>query len=399
MAEQMKGQSIRDYGRRIKRYQRIKKSIISLILVIIAAIAGIYIYLRYNKDYDSYEVISSQEVAGANRIGYLGYNGGIVKYSKDGAMAIGKDGNVLWNGSYEMMDPIADACDKYVVVADRGNKLVHIFNEKGFVSSITTYYDILKVEVGYNGVVAVLMEKEDTSYLKLYYEDGTIVSDSKEEGLLSEIVKDIENAGYPIDFSLSDDGKKLVVSFLSFTSGKLVSTIGFYNFGEVGQNELDRLVGGFELEDIIIPKVAFLGNDTVAVYKENGYSLFSMLEKPELIKEETFEQNIQSIIYNEKYTGFVLAGSDNNPRQLILYDLKGNKVLGRSLDFEYDMIYLAGEEIIMYNKQSCLILKNNGKEKFRYTFDTDIVAFYPINHLDKYYLVSPSDILEIMLVE
>lgn len=399
MAEQMNGQSLRDYGKRIKRYQRIRKSIIGMVLIVIAALAGIYLYLLYNKDYDSYEVISTQEVTGVNGTGYLGYHGGIVKYSKDGAMAINKEGKVLWNGSYEMMDPIADACENYVVVADRGNKLLHIFNENGFVSSITTYYDILKAEVGHNGVVAVLMEEDDTSYLKLYYEDGTVVSDSKEEGLLSEIVKDIDNAGYPIDFSLSNDGKKIVVSFLSFTSGKLVSTIGFYNFGEVGQNELDRLVGGFELEDTVIPKVAFLGNDTVAVYKEDGYSLFSMLEKPNLLKEETFDQKIQSILFNEKYMGFVLADSDNGKRQIVLYDLKGNKVLSQSLDFEYDTIFLSEEEIIMYNKQSCLILKNNGKEKFRYTFDTDIVAFYPINHLDKYFLVNPSEITEIMLVE
>jgi len=399
MAKEIEGQTLREYGNRRKRYRRIRNTIIGMLLVAIIVVVGIYLYLLYNKDYQSYEVISSQAVTGASGNGYLIYNGGIVKYSRDGAVAIGKDGDLLWNGSYEMMDPIADSCDDYVVVADRGNKLIHIFNEKGFVSSIITLYDIIKVEVGNKGVVAVLMENGDNSYLKLYYEDGTVVSDSNEDGLLSEIVKNVEDAGYPIDFSLSNDGKKLVVSFLSFTSGKLVSSVGFYNFGEVGQNFLDRFVGGFEEKEIIIPKVAFLGNDTVCIYKENGYLLFSMLEKPELIQEETFDNKIQSIFFNEKYNGFVLEGSDNKASQIILYDLKGKRILERSIDFAYDTIYLSGEEIIMYNNQSCLILKVNGKEKFQYTFDTDIVAIYPINHLDKYYFINPTEISEIMLVE
>lgn len=399
MAREIEGQTLREYGNRKKRYRRIRKSVIGMLLVAIIVIGVFNLYLLYNRDYKSYEVIRSQTVTEANAAGYLGYNGGIVKYGKDGAVAFGKEGSLLWNGSYEMMDPIADTCGKYVVVADRGNKLIHIFNEKGFVSSIITLYDIIKVEIGDKGVVAVLMEEGDTSYLKLYYEDGTIVSDSNEEGVLSEIVKNIEEAGYPIDFSLSDDGKKLVVSFLSFTSGKLVSTIGFYNFGEVGQNFLDRFVGGFEAKEVIIPKVAFLGNDIVCIFRENGYSLFSMLEKPELIQEEIFEQKIQSIIYNEQYIGFVLEGSDATGRQMLLYDRKGKKLLAQPLDFDYDTIVLSGEEIIMYNKQSCLIIKSNGKEKFRYTFDTDIEAIYPINHLDKYYFVNPAEVSEIMLVE
>jgi len=399
MAKEIEGQTLRDYGNRKKRYRKIRKSIIGMLLAAIIVVVGIYLYLLYNKSYDNYEVIKTEEALETDASGYLGYSGGIVKYSRDGAVAVNKDGSLLWNGSYEMMDPIADTCGKYVVIADRGNKSIHIFNEKGFVSSITTLYDIMKVEIATQGVVAVLMEEGDTSYIKLYYEDGTMVSDSNEDGVLSEIITNVGDAGYPIDIALSDDGKKLVVSFLSFTTGKLVSTIGFYNFGEVGQNLIDRFVGGFEFEEIIVPEVAFLGNDTVCVYKENGYSLYSMLQKPELIQEETLDKKIQSIIYNEKYFGLILDGLDSAPKQMQLYNLAGKKVLDQSLDFQYEKILLSGEEILMYDNLSCLILKTNGKEKFRHTFDTNIEAIYPINQLDKYYLVNANGISQIQLVE
>ena len=68
-------------------------------------------------------------------------------------------------------------------------------------------------------------------------------------------------------------------------------------------------------------------------------------------------------------------------------------MLDMKLDFKYDNIYLSGEEIIMFNDLSCVIYKANGKEKFRYTFTTNISALYPINHLDRYFMVNPTEIL------
>ena len=68
-------------------------------------------------------------------------------------------------------------------------------------------------------------------------------------------------------------------------------------------------------------------------------------------------------------------------------------------DFDYKSIYLSGDEIILFNDLSCVIYKTDGKEKFRYTFTTNISALYPINHLDRYYMVNPQEIIEIKLIE
>lgn len=399
VGKQVDSTLIRDYGRLKKRQRRIRNIILVLIISSLALGISIYIFLLYHKNYESYQILSSETIAGDNSSKFINYNGGVIKYNKDGAIAYDKDGKLLWNGSYEMKDPVADVCEDYLVVADRGNKLIHIFNEKGFVSSIITLYDIIKVEVARQGVVAVLMESGGSSYVKLYYEEGTIVSDSNEEGVLSEIVTRVEEAGYPIDFALSDDGRKLVISFLSFTSGKLVSTVGFYNFGKVGQNNIDRFVGGFEHEEVVVPKVSFIGNNTVSVFMENGFELYSMLEKPELVYEEVFEQKIHSVFTGEDHVGFVLDGTDSVLKQLYLYDKNGKELMKEKLDFAYDQIYMLKDEIILHDNLSTLILKASGREKFRYTFDYNVEGVYPINNLDKYYLVTSSEILRIQLVD
>jgi hypothetical protein len=247
------------------------------------------------------------------------------------------------------------------------------------------------VEVASQGVVAALMEEGETNYISLYDVDGTVLSDK---------ITNVNNEGYPIDITLSNDGEKLVISYFAVTKGKLISTVAFFNFGEVGQNYTDRFVGGYEFEEAIIPRVSFLNNDTICVFKDNGFLLYKMAEIPNMIHEESLpDSKIKSVLYNSKYAGVVLEASDSTPKKLLLYDLEGKKLLEKSLDFDYEKIFLADEEIIMYDNVSCTILKTNGKIKFRYTFDGNIGAFYPINNLDRYFLVNESNIAEITLKE
>jgi hypothetical protein len=399
MASEIEGQALRDYGNRKKRYRRIRMFIISM-LFIAAAIAGIIYWLRLtNMTYQSYTVTNTIPNTGESTSNYISFGSAVVKYNKDGAAAINSEGDILWNGSFEMTDPIADTCGDYVVIADRGNKSIHIYNKSGEVGSIITVYNISKVEIARQGVVAAMMMDGETSYIKLFYADGSEAISSEDSSTLCEIEKSLKEDGYPMDFALSEDGKKLAVSFLSFNSGKLKSMIGFWNFGEVGKNEINNFMGGYEYEDIVIPSVTFLNNDVACAYKENGIMMFYMPEIENIIYDENYERKIKSVFHNEKYTGVVLESEEGTSAQLLLYDLKGKKVLDKKLDFEYNKIMVSGEEIVMYDNLSCIVMKTNGKVKFRYTFTSNLAAFYPVNHLNKYFLINASEISEITLQE
>ena len=399
MAREIEGQTLRDYGNRKKRYRRIRTFIICMLLLAVVVVGLVYWYRLTNMSYQNYEVTNTTPNTGEYTANYISYGNAVVKYSKDGAVAIDENGDLLWNGSYEMMDPIADTCGDYVVIADRGSKSLYIFNQKGEVGNITTLYDIVKVEIAKQGVVAALMEEGEMSYTKLYYADKSVAASSEDSNVLCEIELNVNEDGYPMDIALSEDGEKLIVIYLTVTSGELVSNIVFYNFGEVGQSKVDRITGAYIYEGSIIPKVTFLNNDVACVYKEDGFMLYSMPEIPKLIHQEDLKSKITSVIHSEKYTGVVLEGEEGTPRQILLYDLKGNKVLEQELDFEYDKIFLSGDDIIMYDNLSCRIIKINGKEKFQYTFAANISALYPINNLDRYFLINASEISEIKLAE
>lgn len=394
MIKEIKRSILKNNDIRRRRYWR-RKIIVCLVILLILFVG--FVYKMNSSNYNTYKIVSSIPNKG-NASGCISYRNGVIKYSKDGA-SYNKDGKVIWNFSYEMNDPIADVSGNYAVISDRGGKLLYIFNEIKCVGRVTTLYDIVKVAIASQGVVAAQMSDDDNNYVQFYYENGSIVLDSNQKNMLVDIKKNIKDFGYLMDIDISKDGKKLVLDFFLLTTGKLLSNLGFYNYGEVGQNKVDRFVGGYPYEDIVIPRIVFLRNDVVCAFKDNGFMIYSMPEEPELIYEKTFERKIQSIIYSEKYVGVVLTEENSTPKQILLYDLKGSKILDQNLDFEYSKILLSGDEIIMYNNTTCFIIKSNGVEKFKQTFDTDIRAFLPSNHNNKYILVNDSKILEIVLSE
>ena len=390
MAKDNEGQSVRDYGERKRRIRRRRNLIIGIAIIALLVGGSVYLYKLYNKNYNSFEVLKTMENKVESGAQYLRYGSGVLKYSKDGATVIDKEGKLKWNGSYEMKQPMADVSGDYVVIADQGGTSIQIFDGKGIVGRISTVYDIIKVEVAQQGVVYALQEADDTNYIFLYDKDGTV---------LGEKVTSMSEDGYPIDISISDDGLKLITSYLTVNTGELTGIASFYNFGEVGQNWIDNLVGGFKFEGIVAPRVFFNNNDTACVFKENGLMLIEYSEMPRVIKEISFENEIKSILHNEKYVGVIIDAGETGHRELVVYNLKGDKILDKKLDFDYREIRLEGEEIIMNDNVSCIVMKMNGTVKFSHTFGSDIVALYPINDLDQYYYVSDKEIAQIRLVE
>ncbi|MDF2486180.1 MAG: hypothetical protein K0R46_2348, partial [Herbinix sp.] len=190
MAKDNERQPVRDYGDRKKRVRR-RRNIVIVVAIIALLIGGsVYLYSLYNMNYQSYEVQNSMDNTVENTAQYLRYDNGILKYSMDGATAIDKEGNLKWNGSYEMKDPVADVCEEYAVVADQGGTSIQIFDQEGIAGSISTVNDIIKVEIAKQGVVAALLETEGNNAIKLYDMDGTE---------LAEIATNTLENGYPID--------------------------------------------------------------------------------------------------------------------------------------------------------------------------------------------------------
>ena len=272
------------------RKHRLK--IILLLLALAAVVAlGIFFFQKLRK-YNSYTVeksVERQDTAGSR---FLAYGNGFIKYSNDGAIYTDANDEVYWNQTYEMKEPMADVCEDYVALADKGGTEIYIMNQAGMQGKIETPMNISGISVANQGVVAVWMESDGENYIRMYDKNG--------KNLVSGAFY-TEKSGYPLDISLCNDGKKLAVSMLTVNNGEVCSTIKCYNFGSVGQNEIDYMVGSFDYPDVIIPQIEFTDNNRLVAFGDSKIILFSGTQKPEPDDEIALNQEIKSVFTSENY--------------------------------------------------------------------------------------------------
>lgn len=358
-------QKVDQLEERIQTHRRRVLKLILLLVVLALLLAGSLYYIYETKSYADYQVIESvkrEDSAGTN---FVEFQGNILKYSNDGAFYIDAKNNLIWNQTYEMQSPMLDICEGYVAIADQKGKKIYVMDTEGPCGEIEMNQPIQQVHVANQGMVAVLMRENGTSYIQLYDKNGTFLA----EGELH-----TKNSGYPMDIAISDDGKKMVVSMQDLNEGKVRTTVAFYNFGSVGQNEIDNIVSSYPYSDTVIPKVEFLTNDIAVAVGDNRVVIYEGSQKPTVKEEIEVTQEIRSLFYNEHYVGLVFENENNEqPYHVTVYDMKGNEACTFDFNMEYEEIeFLSNDEICIQNNLECGIYTLRGVQRFHYNFEKDI---------------------------
>ena len=351
-----------------EKIQKHRRKILRWIAFVTASVligaAGVYIYLQ-TRTYTGYDVLKSVEREDSPGTQFRIFNGNILKYSKDGASLVDVNNKLIWNQTFEMQSPMVDFCENYVAIADKKCDRVYIMDAAGPCGELKTSMPIQRVKTAGQGMVAVLMEQGGTGYIQMYDKSGEFLAEGEVH---------TENSGYPLDIAVSNDGKKLAVSLLDVNSGNVKTTITFFNFDAVGQNEIDNIVGQYSYEDMVVPKVEFLTNDVMVAFGSKKTIIFEGSQKPKMKKEVEVKQEIRSIFYNDAYFGFVFENENaESSYKMQIHDLRGAEVVSRDFKMEYQEIgFLENDEICIRNDLECAIFTLRGVEKFHANFEKSI---------------------------
>lgn len=360
---------------------KIIKMLLAAVGIVLLVCAAVFLFMRL-RQYNSYAVEKSIEREDSAGSHFVSYGKGFLKYSNDGISYMDAENNLYWTQTYEMRDPILEQCENYLAVADAGGTEVYILNEVGLQGKIDTTMGIDKISVANQGTVAVLMEQEGANYINLYDKSGKNLAG----GALH-----VENSGYPMDIALCNDGQKLAVSMLNTKGGSLCATIKFYNFGSVGQNEIDNLVGEYDYENLVIPQIEFVTNDRLIAFGDSKVILFEGTQKPEPDKEIALEQEIKSVFCNEGYIGLISNNEEKEAeetRHMDIYDAKGKHILSKDFSMEYETVgFINSNEICIQNADECIIYNTYGVKKFAYTFDKPLYAVMPGSTQTRYVFI------------
>lgn len=378
------------------KVRRRRFAIFFVILLIAAAVGfGAFQYLRYHQ-YSEYEISWDMQLSDGNFVEYVNFEDNFLKYTKDGVSCIDKEGKVLWVQSYEMVNPIATVSGGYAAIADQQGNSIYICNKNGCQGVATTLLPVLRVAVSAQGVTAAILEDSKSNYIQLYQKDGTALDITIKCLLGGEI-------GYPLDITLSPDGTQLMASFVYINNGKVMGRAAFYNFSEVGKNVPTRLVGGFDedyFSSSIIPRVRFFSEVYSCAFADDSLAFFSSknLASPQLVIQHPVDKEIRSVFYSDQYAGIIVDNTEGeNPYRMDIYEMDGDPVFSKEFNYPYKYADIDGDNVLLYNEDSCRVYNMAGVEKFSGQFDWTITKVRSGRFPNTLILIGPDTMKEIKL--
>lgn len=371
---------------------KISIAVISLVvLAVILAGAGAWYVYDINTEYTGYEVVNSIERADADTAKYVPYNGGMLKYSNDGAAFIGADLKEKWNQTYQMQAPLYAICESAVALADKNGTNIFILNENGLQAEVNTLLPIKKLDISAQGITAASLEDSGKSWIKLY----SSATPDKEIAATKILM---EESGYPVDLCLSNDGIKFGISHLNVEGGESRSTLAFHNLGSVGENEIDNFVGSTSYAGSVFPVFEYINSDTSVAFGNDKVEVFTGKQIPELAFELVIDEEIVRVFYDAEKIGIIVKNTqDSGKYRMDIYDLKGKKVLSKAFDKEYSNAQMSGDTILLYNESECSIYNLKGVCKYQKSFDKTVLAM-TVTGTNRYMLISEDNIETIKLV-
>ncbi len=359
--------------------------IVTIVLVVL--MAEIVFALR---SYDSYDITDSVERTSSNVTQYEVFKDYLLEYSNDGITCRGGDQEIVWNQSFEMVSPKVVICEDYLAVYDAGGTKIYIMTESGVQKNIETTSLIQTVCIAEQGTVAVLMKENDISQVKLFDKKGNELANGKFYG---------NKGGFPVDIALSNDGTKLAVDMVDVSTGTVNTTISFYNFGSVGQSEVDNNVGTYTFEGILVPEIDYVSDSRMIGMGTGRMLVFDGAQKPELSREVLIEEEILSYFHNEKYVGIVYNNVDDEELWHIkVMDFRGNTIMENDTSVAYDSIeFLSNDEICVTSSTECQLFTTYSIKKFSYTFDKELYKVLAGNTDQNYTFIFRDTIEEVKL--
>ena len=377
------------FEHRIKTHRRNRFLKILMLAVVGILFVGVIWFLWDNSVYTSYTEISSFPRVSSSDSVCLNHNGRILTYSKDGIRSMDTKGNLIWNETYQMQNPIVEVNESAVAVGDYNGHIIYVMDEKGKVGEIDTNLPIRDLCVSKNGIVAAVLEDSKLTRLNLY--------DAKGKELVKSECRMSQN-GYPVAVALSDTGEVMEVSYLYVDSGSMKSSVAFYNFSDVGQNSVDRLVSGNEYADTVMPYIGFTSKDSAFAVGNNRISFYGGTDKPVSVAEKLLSEEIQAVYRGGEYVGVVYIDTTGAALYRIdVYDKKGNIVLSQNIDIDYLSIIIQKNGIVVYNNTECVMYNMSGREKYRGTFGKSISLLIPTNKSNRFVMITSAsaDIIEL----
>lgn len=372
------------YREKIKSHKFTVFYRVVLMLMLFAAVGAVAYIQWKNKVYTESVELSTVEIRIPSDAQMMPFASQLLTYSKDGISCMDTKGNAVWNQTFEMQNPMVDINQNVVAVGDYNGREIYVMDTQSVLGNITTNRPVRDFCVSAGGVVAAVLDDTNVTLICLYDAKG------------NELVRfrtTMKESGYPAEVSISPSGELVCVAYLYVDSGQIKSSVAFYNFGAVGQNNTDNYVSGYDYIETVVPFARFLDNRSLFAVSDDRIMFFGGAQKPVSIAEKLLDEEVRGIYYGNEYVGLVFNSKESGSRyRLDVYHKSGDSVCSITYDIECRDILFRGDQIIIYNESDCLIYNSRGMQKYAGKFNKTALMLIPQSASYTYMVVTPESI-------
>lgn len=368
---------------------RFWKQILVVALILIIAIIGAF-YVYRHMTYEYVQIVKTYESESTNDGSYTPYADGVLEYSRDGIALLTEEGKELWNQPCQMSNPIVEVCKDAAAVADKGGTSIYVFQKNGLKGEIQTTRPIEKITVSAQGIVAAILQDEETPQVMCYDAKGNILVEHKTS---------LSNTGYPVDLAISQDGNVLLVSYLCTKGNGIATRVVFYHFGQAGEGKQDHQVAQAEYMDTVVPTTTFLDKSTCLLVSDKSLIFYKGLEEPKESLVLDINKEIKAISYDENHIVLVLKNSEKSGYELRTYNMNGKQMASVEFEGEYTNIKVSKGQVLLYEGSKCAIFNDLGVCKYEGTLEMNVMDIFPTTGFNKYIVISANGFQEIQLAK
>ena len=381
-------ENIEEQVRQHKRSRRIRVTVISTLVIMIAVTSFLVIHLQ---TYMSSRTITTYENNSDGNVNYRQFADGVLKYSKDGIALLNRRGKENWNQPYQIKNPIIDTYNNdAVVVADKGGNTMLVLDREGLKGEIQTMLPVEKAVVSAQGIVCTVLKNGTSPKIVCYDAAGN---------LLIEMTASLTGTGYPLDVGISEDGKLLLVSYLCVQGDRLITKIRYYNFDGEKDSIQDYEVTADDYENMTAAS-AFFMNPKVSVVVGDDRILFYHGEgRPELAETIILDKRIKSVFHSNRYVGLILKNERKEGYELCLFNTSGKKVLSEDFTGDFTSVKLSGSQVLMYDGKKCSVYTRTGIHKYDGELDSNILEIFPVLGVNRYIVMNANGMEGIRFVK
>lgn len=355
-------------------------------VLVLAIVIGLLIYSR--QTYGRIEVIGTYENAASDNGNYISYADGILRYSRDGVALFNIEGEELWNQPCQIQSPIIEMCGNTAVMGDKDGTSVLVMEQTGIKGEFQTARPIEQLAVSSQGIVAAVLKDEVTPKVVCYDAKGNVLIEQKAS---------LVNTGYPLDITISPDGKTLLVSYLCINETSVSTDVVYYNFSEDRTKSGEYEVARKTYTGQMIPTVTFLDESISLLLSDKALILWEGSESPKELTQVSVAGEIEQVAYNDKYISLVIDSQQTDNRELHIYNKKGQQKTVSLIEEEYAHMTMSEREVIMYEDNRCYIMDISGIVKYAGEMELNVEAMARIGGIMKYIVAGNNGIFKIQL--